>query len=49
MGFCKWPEPGLFPGIRTDPTGRLVFAASEEKVYESGPVDLSPRVTRRDP
>lgn len=45
MGFCKWPEPGLFPGIRADYTGRLVFAVTEEEVYESGPVDQSPRVT----
>lgn len=49
MGFSKWPEPGLFAGIRADYTGRLVFAVTEEEVYESGPVDQSPRVTGREP
>lgn len=49
MGFCKWPQPGLFPRIGADYRGRLVFSVMGKEVYGSGPADQSPKETGREP
>lgn len=49
MGFCKWPQPGLFPGTGADYWGWLVVAVTGKEVRGSGPLDQSSKETGRDP